>query len=274
MENIISSIRYLLSLNTPSISLVVECFIGTRHPERTVQVLHDFADTREFSTPLKLLETMLKYCISEAWSNAEGLPYTLLALRKDIPFQKEQRNVHRAMDIAMRCDRDYSELQSTYERVTAGNWDEWLRISGEALRNANSGTRRNEGLEDIQEFLSIIYNDGVSGDIPALYARIAYALASNGVSPYLTTLTYQGSPFAILFEYFERVIARKLESFYGAESVQTPLVRNKERFDTDKTMLSILATRRTDWDAVYKNLRTSPTGMAPVLRFEDYDKSF
>ncbi|KAK6523547.1 hypothetical protein TWF281_001528 [Arthrobotrys megalospora] len=262
MENILGSLRYLLSLNTPSITLIVNSFIRAHYtsPNHT-QIIRQWIATQAISTPLALLERMLKYCISEAWANEDAAPYTSLALRKDIPLQLNQQSVHRALDMARRCDTDYSELQGAFEKVREtvrnGGWNKWVA----GVRAA--GSIRDGDIEVISDLAGRMFIDMDSIEIPALYIRIVYILASNGVST-SPGIRYAGSPYAILAGYFDNSVSRKLEVFYGttAQARAATSVR-KEQYEKDKKMISILASRQTDWDAVYKTLQSSTvSGMA------------
>ncbi|KAF3176448.1 hypothetical protein TWF225_003759 [Orbilia oligospora] len=263
MENILGSLRYLLSLNTPSITLIVTTFIRAQYTSQNhTLAIRQWIATQAIPTPLALLEKMLKYCISEAWRNTDDAPYTSLALRKDIPLNLNQQSVHRALDMARRCDTDYSALQSAFGKVrtTMGNggWNKWV----DSARSV--GSIRESDLEIMNDLAGRIFDENDSVEIPVLYIRIAYLLASNGGAASYAGLKYTGSPYAILAEYFDSVISRKLEVFYGTttQSRATPGPW-MEQHEKDKRMISILASRQTDWDAIYRTLQTSTVrGMA------------
>ncbi|KAK6513757.1 hypothetical protein TWF506_008193 [Arthrobotrys conoides] len=263
MENILGSLRYLLSLNAPPITLIVTSFIRAQYTSQNhTPAIRQWIATQAIPTPLALLEKMLKYCISEAWGNADDAPFTSLALRKDIPLHPNQQSVHRALDIARRCDTDYSELQSAFGkiRITMGNggWNKWI----ESVRAA--GYVREGDVEVINDLAGRMFAEKDLAEIPILYTRIAYTSASNGAAASNAGLKYTGSPYAILAEYFDNVISRKLEVFYGATTQpRTPVAPWREQYEKDKKMISILASRQTDWDAVYRTLQTSTVrGMA------------
>lgn len=205
---------------------------------------------------------MLKYCISEAWGNKDAAPYTSLALRKDIPLELNHQGVHRALDMARRCDGEYSELQSTFEKIRAmtanGEWNKWIA----GLRSV--GSIRDSDIEVLNNLMGRMFLEKDSIAIPVLFVRIIYILASNGVSSSSSGLRYTGSPYAILAGYFENVISRKLEVYFGTTTqARTAVSVRREQYEKDKKMISILANRQTDWDAVYKTLQTSTArGMA------------
>ncbi|KAK6531879.1 hypothetical protein TWF694_003044 [Orbilia ellipsospora] len=260
MDNLIASIQYLLSLNSPSISLLVNCFISSRHNERKIKALQQWLHSQKQPSTISLLESILKYCISDAWSNNEALPYAPLSLRGDIPPQSESHNFHRALDIARRCDPDYSELRSTYDQLATsvdnGEWGRWL--------DGLIGTLADHDLQDIQASLMKIYNEREYADIPMVYIRITYLLAANGVTASMPTLQYHSeSTVMVLDGYFDRIIARKLEMCYGSQFKHIEQAKSRPYSETDRKLISILASRQTDWDAVYRNLKMSTvTGMA------------
>ncbi|RVD88785.1 uncharacterized protein DFL_002959 [Arthrobotrys flagrans] len=263
MENILGSLRYLLSLNTPPITLIVTSFIRAQYTSPNLtQAIRQWVATQAIPTPLALLEKMLKYCISEAWGNSDDAPYTSLALRKDIPPSLNQQSVHRALDMARRCDADYSELQSAFGKVrtTMGNggWNKWVG----GVRAV--GSVRDVDVEVIDDLAGRMFVEKDLVEVPVLYIRIGYILASRGVSVSSAGLKYTGSPYAILAEYFDNVISRKLEVFYGTTTqARTTVGSWKEQHEKDEEMISILAGRQTDWDAVYRTLQTSTArGMA------------
>ncbi|EPS45131.1 hypothetical protein H072_904 [Dactylellina haptotyla CBS 200.50] len=262
MENLTASIKYLLSLNTPSISILVNSFTNSRHTDRKIQLLEDWIDSHQRPNPLDLLERMLKYCISEAWANQECLPYAPLSLRRDIPLQGELQNVHRALDIARRCDPDYSELHSTYDQVAQsvqnGAWSRWL--------GSLSGVLAEEDLEDIRSSLRGICAGQMYSEIPSLYIRITYLLASSGVLLSVPVARYGNSTYAVLDYYFDNIIIRKLETIYGSPVREVFQAKGKDCSETDRKLISILASQQTDWDAIYKNLKASTvTGMAQTF---------
>ncbi|KAK6352287.1 hypothetical protein TWF730_009117 [Orbilia blumenaviensis] len=263
MENILGSLRYLLSLNTPPITLVVTSFVRAHYTSSDhAQTLRQWIATQAIPTPLALLDNMLKYCISEAWGNLDGAPYTSLALRKDIPLHLNQQSVHRALDMARRCDTDYSELQNVFEKVRTmmgnGGWDRW--VSG--IRG--TGMVRDGDVEALNDLAGRMFVEKDAIEIPILYVRMSYLLASNGVTTSSAGSRYAGSPYAVLAAYFDNVISKKLETFYGTTTqAKTIASGRKEQYEKDKKMISILANRQTDWDAVYRTLQSSTVrGMA------------
>ncbi|KAK6498978.1 hypothetical protein TWF481_011549 [Arthrobotrys musiformis] len=266
MENIFGSLRYLLSLNAPPITLIVTSFIRAQYTSPNhAQTIRQWIATQTNQTPLALLEKMLKYCISEAWGNSDDAPYTSLALRKDIPLDLDQKSVHRALDIARRCDTDYSELQSAFAkfRATVGNGG-WNKLVG-GVRNA--GSVRDSDVEAISDLAGRMCGENDSIELPILYIRIAYTLVSSGVAASSVGLKYAESPYTILEEYFNNVISRKLDAFYGTTTQARAVVGNwREQHEKDKKMISILAGRQTDWDAIYKTLQASTArGMASEI---------
>ncbi|KAK6339784.1 hypothetical protein TWF718_009178 [Orbilia javanica] len=263
MENILGSLRYLLSLNTPPITLIVRSFLRAQYTSQNhPQALRQWATTQASPAPLALLEKMLKYCISEAWGNTDDAPYTSLALRKDIPLNSNQQSVHRALDMARRCDTDYSELQTAFGKIRTtmgnGSWNKWVG-GARAV-----GSIRDCDVELINDFAGRMFAEKDLNELPVLYIRIAYTLVSNGDFSSSAGLQSTGSPYAILAEYFDNVIARKLEVFYGTTTQKgPPLGAWREQHEKDKKMISILASRQTDWDAVYRALQMSTArGMA------------
>ncbi|KAJ6258632.1 LOW QUALITY PROTEIN: hypothetical protein Dda_6680 [Drechslerella dactyloides] len=160
MENAVGSIAYLLSLNTPHINLIINCFLAAPRPSPK-HTLHaqpfshrwtHVLSTDGSDSPLSLLENMLRHTICETWNNDQSLPYTPLSLRKDIPLQRDldgavfrltnttnmpvegndyataqeayrrrMENVRRALDAARRCDGDYTALQNAISQITPGS---------------------------------------------------------------------------------------------------------------------------------------------------------
>ncbi|KAF3934959.1 hypothetical protein ABW19_dt0208820 [Dactylella cylindrospora] len=246
---------------------------------------------------------MLRTCISDAWGNSRSLPYATVALRKDVPlqrgldeaFQRLQKspsndlsygsmqevyrtnlqNVQRALDVARRNDPDYMELVSAAELIRpgtrTGNWDQWLAVLADDFRSAGmSSSETSSTIKSIESQLARIWGSRTKqedcyAELPLLYARISYILASNGISPSSPNLKYPSSPFATLSDYFEHIIYNKLENMLGAESPRHSQIGVSKGLDSEKTLLMILASRQTDWDSVYKLLQVSTaTGMAQI----------
>lgn len=245
-------------------------------------------------SPIALLEKMLRYCISEAWENPRGLPYTPHSLRRDVPLQRgleeaserlerspvtdlsyrkiekiyrsNLENVHRALDTARRSDPDYVDLDATLERIrpdfNIDDWNEWLAVLQEHLYSTTSFSSAEIGsvLDNVRSHISSSWNSSPKveenyGDILSMHLHILYALSSNGINPDSENLRYPDSPHQILSSYFEGVVSDKLASFFKADAPRTSRSRSLEVADNEKAFLHILATSQTDWDSVYRSLR-------------------
>ncbi|KAK6337924.1 hypothetical protein TWF696_001400 [Orbilia brochopaga] len=303
MENALGSVAYLASLNTPHINLIINCFLATARS-------HNNAKRWPDATPLHTLEHMLKSDICEAWNNALSLPYTPLSLRKDIPLQKEldgavfrlshtpsptsitadgssnylaaqeayrrrMENVRRAMDVARRCDGDYSGLQNTLSQLTPGNthgdWQTFFAVLADEIQSCTTTDDNDDNDEmaswmaELQACVARIFDpltavEEAHAEVPLLYLRLAYVTAVYG-GGMEGRLEYRGSPYVVLKAYFEDVIVGKLRVRCGAS--QRRGSRDTSAYASGRK--GCLGT--TDWEGVYSGIssRTRATGMARAL---------